>query len=107
MGFLPSPPCKLAPAMYLISLPSDGQDRRLKTDEREKLSIHQDWTRAVSCPNLQITHLRTGRSAPHRSPANKLIHCSSEDEQENLPVHQLCALLPQLSLERLIIGDCS
>jgi hypothetical protein len=30
-----------------------------------------------------------------------------EDEQGNLQVHQLCALLPQLSLERLIIGDGS
>jgi hypothetical protein len=29
------------------------------------------------------------------------------EEQGNLQVHQLCALLPQLSLERLIIGDCS
>jgi hypothetical protein len=31
----------------------------------------------------------------------------SEDERGNLPVHQLGALLPQLSLERLIIGDGS
>ena len=44
---------------------------------------------------------------PNRSPASKLIHCGPEDEQGNLQVHQLCALLPQLSLERLIIGDCS
>src|SRR2546421_11588030 len=29
------------------------------------------------------------------------------DKQGNLQVHQLCALLPQLSLERLIIGDGS
>jgi hypothetical protein len=33
--------------------------------------------------------------------------CGLEDEQGNLQVHQLCALLPQLSLERLIIGDGS
>jgi hypothetical protein len=51
--------------------------------------------------------LRTSRSAPHRRPASKLIHCGLCDEQGKLHVHQLCALLPQLSLERLIIGDCS
>jgi hypothetical protein len=76
-----------------------------KTRKEVRKSFHQDRARPVSFPNLQITHLRTGRSAPHRSPASKLIHCGPEDEQGNLQVHQLCALLPQLSLERLIIGD--
>src|SRR2546421_4695138 len=35
-------------------------------------------------------------------------HCSSValcDEQGKLHVHQLCALLPQVSLERPIVGD--
>ncbi len=60
-----------------------------------------------STTNLQVTHLRPGRSAPNRSPVSKLLHCGPEDGQGKLQVHQLCALLPQLSLERLIIGDCS